>query len=179
MIEFITDDSLVQIPFNAPPSDIVTNISLYINFPLIFDYIRWDGGDSNSTVLARLRITHVSSYSGISLPANNTILPVVTLTAPDGTEGAVIDIPLKNDSRYIKHCYNALQNITHSFTSVQVNIRSPLIYTQLGHHDFIVELDDLFTTDYTLYYLPGYLSGGYTLTVNITSNGNLFALAAM
>ena len=141
--EFFADRSLVQIPFNAPPSDISTNISLYINFPYIFYYIR-RYGSSNSTVTTHL--TLVSSYSGISLPVNNTILPVVTLIAPNGTEGAVIDIPLKSDSHYINHCYNALQKVNHSFISVPVNIRSPLMYTQLGQYDFAVDLR-LFSPD--------------------------------
>ena len=159
--------SLVQIPFNAPPSSITTNINLYIDLPLIFNYIRWFGS-SNSTVVARL--TLVSSYSSISLPANNTILPVVTLIAPDGTEGAVIDIPLKSDSPYIKHCYNTFQNST--FISVRVNIRSPLMYTQLGQYDFVVELG-LFSPDSTsLNSTLHYRRDRYTLTVNITNNGN-------
>ena len=172
--EFFADHSLVQIPFNAPPSDITTNIKLYINFPRIFDYIRWYG-TSNSTVTAHL--TLVSSYSGISLPANNTILPVVTLIAPDGAEGpTVIDIPLKNDSHYINHCYNALQKVNHSFISVPVNIRSPLMYTRLGQYDFVVDLR-LFSPDSnslnsSLRYLIG-TRDSHTLTVNITNNGNL------
>ena len=171
--EFFADHSLVQIPFNAPPSDITTNISLYINFPRIFDYIRWYGG-SNSTVVARLMF--VSSYSGISLPANNTILPVVTLIAPNGTKGAVIDIPLKNDSSYINHCYNALQKVNHSFISVQVNIRSPLMYTQLGQYDFVVDLRLLSPDSTSLNTSLRYRSDTrdrHTLTVNITTNGNL------
>ena len=163
----------MQIPFNAPPSDITANIKLYINFPRIFDYIRWYGS-SNSTVVARL--TLVSSYSGIIIPANNTILPVVTLIAPNGTKGAVIDIPLKNDSYYINHCYNALQKVNHSFISVQGNIHSPLLYTQLGQYDFVVDLR-LFSPDSTsLNSFLRYLNGTrdrHTLTVNITTNGNL------
>ena len=168
MAEFLNDHSLVKISFNAPPSSITTNIDLYINFPHIFDYIRWFGS-SNSTVVARL--TLVSSYSGISLP-NNTILPVVSLIAPEGTEGAMIDIPLKNDSRYIKYC-NTFQNST--FISVQAKIHSPLTYSQLGQYDFVVELE-LFSPDSTS--LDSKLQRYYwrdrhTLTVNITYNGNL------
>ena len=167
LTEFLIDRSLVQIPFNTPPSIITTDINLYINFPRIFYYIRWYGS-SNSTVFAHL--TLVSSYSGISLPANNTILPVVTLIAPDGTEGEVIDIPLNNTSPYIKHCYNTFQNST--FISVRVNIRSPLMYTQLGQHDFVVELG-LFSPDSTsLNSTLRYQRDSYTLTVNITNNGN-------
>ena len=167
--EFLNERSLVQIPFNAPPNSINTNINLYINFPLIFDYISWYGS-SSSTVVARLML--VSSYSGISLPVNNTILPVVTLIAPNGTEGAVIDIPLvpQNDFHYIKHCYNALQNIT--FMSVRVNISSPLMYSQLGQYDFVVRLG-LFSSDSTsLNSTLSYLRDTYTLTVNITNNGS-------
>ena len=168
--EFFADHSLVQIPFSAPPSDITTNIKLYINFPRIFYYIRWYGS-SNSTMVARL--TLVSSYSGISLPVNNTILPVATLVAPNGTEGAVIDIPLKNDSHYIKYCYNTLQKVNHSFISVQVNIRSPLMYTQLGQYDFVVDLR-LFSPDSdSLNSFMRYRRDRHTLTVNITNNGNL------
>ena len=164
----------MQIPFDAPPSDITTNISLYINFPRIFDYIRWYGS-SDSTVVARL--TLVSSYSGISLPVNNTILPVVTLLAPNGTEGAVIDIPLKNDSYYINHCYNALQKVNHSFISVPVNIRSPLMYTQLGQYDFVVDLRLFSPDNISLNSSLRDLSGTrdrHTLTVNVTNNGNLY-----
>ena len=169
--KFLNDRSLVQIPFSAPPSDMTANISLYIDFLHIFGYIRWFGR-SNSTVVARL--TLVSSYSGISLPVNNTILPVVTLTAPNGTEGAsVIDIPLNNTFPYIKYCYNALQKRNHSFISVPVNIRSPLMYTQLGQYDFVVDLE-LFSPDSTsLSYYIRYQRDSYTLTVNITNNGNL------
>ena len=180
--EFLNEHSLVQIPFNAPPSIITTNISFYINFPLIFDYISfyinfplifdhisWFGSPS-PTMVAHL--TLVSSYSGISLPVNNTILPVVTLVAPNGTEGTVIDIPLQNDSDYAKHCYKTLQDI--AFMSVQVNIHSPLMYTQLGQHDFVVELQ-LFSPDSNLLsiFLQYLIKDRYTLAVNITNNGNL------
>ena len=167
--EFLNEHSLIQIPFNTPPSDITTDINLHINFPLILAIIRFFG-NSNSTVVANL--TLVSSYSGISLPANNTILPVVTLIAPDGTEGAVIDIPLNNTSPYIKHCYNALQKRNHTIISVLVNIHSPLMYTQLGQYDFVVEIR-LFSPDSTsLNSLLRYQRDSYTLTVNITNNGN-------
>ena len=167
--EFLNEHSLIQIPFNTPPSDITTDINLHINFPLILTYIRFYG-NSNSTVVANL--TLVSSYSGISLPANNTILPVVTLIAPDGTEGAVIDIPLNNTSPYIKHCYNAIQKLNHTIISVRVNIHSPLMYTQLGQYDFVVE-SRLFSPDSTsLNSMLRYQRDSYTLTVNITNNGN-------
>ena len=163
LVKFLNEHSLVQIPFNAPPSIITTNINFYINLPVIFDWF----GSSSSTLVARL--TLVSSYSGISLPVNNTILPEVTLIAPNGTEGAVIDIPLKNDSAYAKHCYKTLQDI--AFLSVQVNIHSPLMYTQLGQHDFVVELK-LFSPSLNvpLHYL---YRDSHTLAVNITNDGNL------
>ena len=171
LAEFLNEHSLVKIPSNAPPSNIITNINLYINFPWIFTYIGYFGS-SNSSVVARL--TLVSSYSGISLPVNNTILPVVTLIAPNGTEGAVIDIPLQNDSDYIKHCYNALQKFNHSFISVQVNINSPLMYTQLGQYDFVVEVG-LFSPDSTsLNFNLHHWRDSHTLAVIITNNGNLY-----
>ena len=167
--EFLNERSLVKIPFNTPPSDITTDINLHINFPWIFSYKR-SFGNSNSTVVANL--TLVSSYSGISLPVNNTILPVVTLIAPDGTEGAVIDIPLNYPSPYIKHCYNAFQNLNHTIISVQANIHSPLMYTQLNQYDFVVE-SRLFSPDSTLLNsILRYRRDSYTLTVNITNNGN-------
>ena len=167
--DFFNARSLVQIPFSAPPSDITTNISLYINFPRIFDYIR-RYGSSNSTVVTNL--TLVSSYSGISLPANNTILPVVTLIAPDGTEGAVIDIPLNYTSPYINHCYNAFQKLNHTIISVRANIHSPLMYTQLGQYDFVVE-SRLFSPDSTsLNSILRHWRDIYTLIVNITNIGN-------
>ena len=158
-VKFLNERTLVQIPFNAPPSIITTNINFYINLP------DWYGSFSSAIVA---RLTLVSSYSGISLPVNNTILPVVTLVAPNGTEGAVIDIPLQNDSDYAKHCYKTLQDI--AFLSVQVNIYSPLMYTQLGQHDFVVELRLFSPSLDFLYYQYG---DSHTLAVNITNNGNL------
>ena len=176
MAEFVNDRSLVQIPFNATPSNIFTNNNLYINFRNIFQYISIFGR-SNSTVVARLML--VSSYSGISLLVNNTILPVVTLLAPNGTEGAVIDIPLKNDSCYMKYCYNAFQRLTHSFLNVRVSIRSPLMYTQLGQYDFVIEFRLFSPSDDDSTFLNLVLSqarDSHTLTVNITNNGNLHLL---
>ena len=81
--ELLNDRSSVQIPFNVPPATTITNINLYINLPYINNYIR--RYDENSTIVAQLSV--LSSYSDVSVqPVNNTILPVVTLTGPDGSQ---------------------------------------------------------------------------------------------
>ena len=109
---------MVQIPFNAPPTIITTNISMYINFLRVNDYIRWYVNE-NSTVAARLSL--VSSYSGIDLPVNNTIVPVVTLTAPNGTESMTVDILLNINESHIERCYDSFLNESHTMHRVTTN----------------------------------------------------------
>ena len=160
---------MVQIPFNAPPTIITTNISMYINFLRVNDYIRWYVNE-NSTVAARLSL--VSSYSGIDLPVNNTIVPVVTLTAPNGTESMTVDILLNINESHIERCYDSFLNESHTLVNVPVNIHSPLMYTQLGEYVFtitldLVSLDSSSLTDQ----LEDIIDDAYTFTVNITNNG--------
>ena len=173
LAQFLNDQSMVQIPFNAPPTIITTNISMYINFPRVNDYIRWYG-NGNSTVVARLSV--VSSYSGIDLPVNNTIVPVVTLTAPNGTESMTVDILLNINESYIEHCYDSLLNQSHTIVNVPVNIHSPLMYTQLGEYDFTITLDLISPDSSSLNDQLRYNTDDtYTLTVNITNTGKKYA----
>ena len=171
MAQFLNDQSMHQIPFNAPPTIITTNISIYINFPRINDYIRWFGNE-NSTVVARLSV--VSSYSGIDLPVNNTIVPVVTLTAPNGTESITVDFLLNINESHIEHCYDSF-NQSHSLVNVPVNIHSPLMYTQLGEYNFTVTMHLISSTDDTFldFLIQYYGNDAYIVTVNITNNGKL------
>ena len=162
---------MVQIPFNAPPTIITTNISMYINFPRLNNYIR-GYGNGNSTVVARLSV--VSSYSGIDLPVNNTIVPVVTLTAPNGTESTTTDILLNINESHIERCYDNFLNQSHTLVNVPVNIHSPLMYTQLGEYDFTITLDLVSPDNTRLNTVLGYSNDDtYTLTVNITTTGKL------
>ena len=165
-MELLDDRSSVQIPFNVPPPTTTTNISLYINLPNIDDYtILYE----NSTIVAQLSV--LSSYSGVSLPVNNTILPVVTLTGPDGSEGNTADIPLSRESPSLDQCYDSLQNLNHTYISVQVNVHSPPVYTQLGEYDVIISLS-LYSPESSI--LNSSLSSqtdSYTVTVNVVSSG--------
>ena len=90
-------------------------------------------------MVARLLV--VSSYSGIDLPVNNTIVPVVTLTAPNGTESMTVDTLLNNTQFHIEQCYESFLKQNHTYINVPVNIHSPLMYTQLGEYDFTITLD--------------------------------------
>ena len=103
----ISNHSSVQTPFNVPPPTTTFNISLYINFPLIDNY--------GAIIVAHLSV-HLSSYSGVSIPVNNTILPVVTLTRPDGLEGITAVIPLSREFLYLDQCYDSFQNLNHTYT---------------------------------------------------------------
>ena len=173
LAQFLNEQSMVQIPFNAPPTIITTNISIYINFPELNDYIRWFGNE-NSTVVARLSV--VSSYSGIDLPVNNTIVPVVTLTAPNGTESMTVDILLNINESHIERCYDSFLNQSHTLVNVPVNIHSPLMYTQLGEYNFTVTMHLISSTadDTFLHFLFQYYGkDAYIVTVNITNNGKL------
>ena len=169
LAQFLNDQSMVQIPFNAPPTIITTSISIYINFPKVNNYIRWYG-NKNSIVVARLSV--VSSYSGIDLPVNNTIVPVVTLTAPNGTESMTVDNLLNINDSHTERCYDSFLKQNHTFVYVPVNIYSPLIYTQLGQYDFTITLN-LFTSDNNARFNSRlrYETNIYTLTVNITNTG--------
>ena len=167
-MELLDDRSSLQIPFNVPPPTTTTNISLYINLPYIDNYISWYGSGS-STIVAQLSV--LSSYSGIGLPVNNTILPVVTLTGPDGSEGTTADIPLSKESPSLDQCYDSLQNLNHTYISVQVNVHSPPVYTQLGEYDVIISLS-LYSPESSI--LNSSLSSrtdSYTVTVNVVSSG--------
>ena len=166
LAQFLNDQSMVQIRFNAPPTIITTNISMYINFPRVNDYIRWYGNE-NSTVVARLSV--VSSYSGIDLPVNNTI---VTLTAPNGTESMTVDILLNINESHIERCYDSFLNESHTLVNVPVNIHSPLMYTQLGEYNFTITLDLISLDSSSLNdQLEDIIDDAYTFTVNITNNG--------
>ena len=166
-MELLNDRLSVQIPFNVPPATTTTNISLYINLPNIDSYIRWYG--ENSTMVAHLSV--LSSYSGVSLPVNNTILPVVTLTGPDGSEGNTADILLSRESPSLDQCYDSLQNLNHTYISVPVNVHSPPMYTQLGEYEFIISLSLYSPESSRLNSSLSYRTDSYTVTVNIVSLG--------
>ena len=168
--QFLNDQSLVQIPFNAPPTIITTNISMYVDFPDVNYYIRILGNEE-STVVTRLSV--VSSYSGIDLPVNNTIVPVVTLTAPNGTESMTVDILLNINESHIERCYDSFLNQSHTIVNVPVNIHSPLMYTQLGEYDFTITLDLISPDSYNLNNQLRYYKDTYKFTVNITNTGKL------
>ena len=120
------------------------------------------------------RLSVVSSYSGIDLPVNNTIVPVVTLTAPNGTESMTVDILLNINESHIEHCYDSFLNQSHAIVNVPVNIHSPLMYTQLGQYDFTVTLFlDSSPHGTFLDSLLRYQDDDYILKVNITKNGKL------
>ena len=157
------DQSKHQIPFNAPPATITTNITTYINFRDVDNFLSF----YNSTLFARLSV--VSSYSGIDLPVNNTIVPVVTLTAPNGTESMIVDILLNINESHIERCHDSFLNQSFNRITLSVNIHSPLMYTQLGEHNFTIALDLIDyrnKQEYANFHLDDYI-----LTVNVTSNG--------
>ena len=172
-MELLDDRSSLQIPFNVPPPTTTTNISLYINLPYIDNYIRWYGSGS-STIVAQLSV--LSSYSGISLPVNNTILPVVTLTGPDGSEETTVDVPISRESPSLDQCYDTLQDLNHTYISVQVNVHSPPMYTQLGEYDFIISLTLYSPESSRLNSSLNYWTDSYTVTVNIVSSGKLICI---
>ena len=168
LVELLNDRLSVQIPFNVPPPTTTTNISLYTNLPYIDNYIRWYGSNS-STIVAQLSV--LSSYSGISVPVNNTILPVVTLTGPDGSEGTTAEFPISRESPSLDQCYDSLQNLNHTYISVQVNVHSPPMYTQLGVYEFIISLLLYSPESSALNSSLRYWTDSYTVTVNIISSG--------
>ena len=157
-----------QIPFNAPPIITTTNITMYIRFNDINNYIRYYG-NGNSTIFARLSV--VSSYSGIDLPVNNTIVPVVTLTAPNGTESMIVDILLNINESYIQSCYDSFLNQSYNRITMSVNIHSPLMYTQLGEYDFTITLELISPDNARLNRELQYHDDTYSLTVRITNPG--------
>ena len=165
-MELLNDRSSLQIPFNAPPNITTTNISLYINLPNIDDFTR--SYDEDTTIVAHLSV--VSSYSGVDPPADNTILPVVTLTGLDGLEGTTAVVPISRESP-LDQCYDSLQNINHTYISLQVNIHSPPMYTQLGEYDFIISLLLYSPESSALNSSLRYQTDSYTVTVNIISTG--------
>ena len=143
---------------------------MYVNFARIDNLIEWYG-NGNATIVARLSV--VSSYSGIGLPVNSTIAPVVTLTAPNGTESTIVDILLNINESHIERCHDSFLNQTHTLVNVPVNIHSPLMYTQLGEYDFTITID-LISPDNTRvntllqYFNIYYGTETFNLTVNIT-----------
>ena len=158
----ISNLSSVQIPFNLPPPTTTFNISLYINFPLIDNY--------GAIIVAHLSV--LSSYSGVSIPVNNTILPVVTLTRPDGSEGITAVIPLIREFLYLDQCYDSFQNLNLTYFSVQVHVHSPPMYTQLGEYEFLISLFLYSPQSSALNsILRNDAYGSYTFTVNIVSSG--------
>ena len=167
LVELLNDRLSVQIPFNVPPPTTTTNISLYTNLPNIDNYNRWY--HENSTIVAQLSI--LSSYSGISVPVNNTILPVVTLTGPDGSEGTTAEFPISRESPSLDQCYDSLQNLNHTYISVLVNVHSPPMYTQLGEYEFIISLLLYSPESSALNSSLRYQTDSYTVTVNIISSG--------
>ena len=167
-MELLDDRSSVQIPFNVPPPTTTTNISLYINLPNIDDYTRLY---ENSTIVAHLSV--LSSYSGVSLPVNNTILPVVTLTGLDGSEGTTADIPISRESLSLDHCYDSLQNLNHTYISVQVNVHSPPVYIKLGGYEFFIGLFLYSPESSALNLSLSYQTDSYNYIVNIVSSGKL------
>ena len=173
LVELLNDRSSVQIPFNVPPPTTTTNIRLYINLQSVDNYMRWH---ENSAIVAHLSV--LSSYSGVSLPVNNTILPVVTLTGPNGSEGTTVDIPLNRESLSLDQCYDNLQNLNHTYISVKVNIHSPPMYTQLGEYDFIISLflysPERLALNITLSH--EFPPDSYTVTVNIVSSGKPYTV---
>ena len=168
LVELLNDRLSVQIPFNAPPNITTTNISLYINLRNIDDFTR--SYDEDTTIVAHLSV--LSSYSGVDPPADNTILPVVTLTGLNGLEETTAVIPISRKSP-LDQCYDSLQNLNHTYINVQVNVHSPPMYTQLGEYDFIISLF-LYSPESSA--LNSSLSSepqpdGYTVTVSIISLG--------
>ena len=143
---------------------------MYINFNNINYYIRYFGS-GNSAVFARLSV--VSIYSGIDLPVNNTIVPVVTLTAPNGTESMIVDILLSINESHIERCHDSFLNQTHTLVNVPVNIHSPLMYTQLGEYDFTITLDLISPDSSNLNNRIQYFKDTYKFTINITKTGTL------
>ena len=144
---------------------------MYINFPRANDFIRWYGNGNSAKIVARLSV--VSSYSGIDLPVNNTIVPVVTLTAPNGTESMIIDILLNINESHIERCHDSFLNQTHTLVNVPVNIHSPLMYTQLGEYDFTITLDLISPDNTGLNSQLQYYKDTYKVAINITKTGTL------
>ena len=170
LAEFFNDRSTVQIPWDNPPAIMTTTIRLYINFD---NYYFQNSQYPNATIVARIQV--ISVYSGTSVPANNTIVPGVTLTNPNGTEGSSLEITLKNTMAGIEYCYDELQNTNYTFFHVQANIHSPDMYSRLGEHNFTIKVSFYSPESLrlTLSYLQ-YRTDTHTLIVNITTTGLLY-----
>ena len=169
LAEFLNDRSTVQIPWDNPPATITTTIPLYIDFNhYYFNF----SGNTNATIVARLQV--ISIYSGTSLPVNNTIVPEVTLTNPNGTEGSSLEFILKNTTAGIEYCYSELQNINHTIYHVQANIHSPNMYSQLGEHNFTIRLTFHSPDSLQLTQNLQYRTDTYTLIVDITTTSMLY-----
>ena len=145
-----------------------TTIRLYINFD---NYYIKNAQNTNATIVARIQV--ISVYSGTSVPVNNTIVPRVTLTNPNGTEGSSLEVTLKNTMAGIDYCYDKLQNTNYTFFSVQVNIHSPHMYSRLGEHNFTIKLSFYSPESLQLTQIFQHRTDVYTLIVNITSTGML------
>ena len=128
--KFLNDRSMFQIPRNSPPTTITTIITLYINFnSYYFSY------NTNATIIARLQVGSV--YTSV---LSNTIVPEVTLTNPNGSEGSSLELTLKNTTAGIEYCYDELRDTNHTLYHVQANIHSPDMYSHIGKHNFTIRL---------------------------------------
>ena len=168
LAEFLNDSSTVQIAWDNPPATITTTIALYINFnSYYFSYY-----DTTNTIVARIEV--ISIYSSTSLPSNNTIVPEVTLTNPNGSERSSLELALTNVTAGIEYCYDVLQNINHTIYHVQANIHSPDMYSQLGEHNFAIKLSFYSPDNLQLNRNLQYQNDTYALTVNITTAGMFY-----
>ena len=145
-----------------------TTIRLYINFGNYFFY----SYEANATIVTRIQVFSV--YSGTSVPANNTIVPGVTLTNPNGTEGSSLEITLKNTMAGIEYCYDELQNTNYTFFHVQANIHSPDMYSRLGEHNFTIKVTFFSPESLQLTQNLQYRTDTHTLIVNITTTGMFY-----
>ena len=148
-----------------------TNIRLYINFG---NYYFHNSQYPNATIVAQIQV--ISAYSGTSVPANNTIVPGVTLTNPNGTEGSSLEITLKNTMAGIEYCYDELQNTNYTFFHVQANIHSPDMYSRLGEHNFTIKVTFFSPESLQLTQNLQYRTDIHTLIVNITTTGLFYGL---
>ena len=142
-----------------------TTIRLYINFGNYFFY----SYEANATIVTRIQVFSV--YSGTSVPANNTIVPGVTLTNPNGTEESSLEMTLNNILAGYEYCHDELQNTNHRFTDVQANIHSPDMYSQLGEHNFTIKVSFFSPESVQLTQSLQSRTDTHTLIVNITTTG--------
>ena len=162
--EFLNDKSVLQIPWDSPSTTNTTTITLFIDFnSYLFSYI------TNATIVARLQV--VSTYNHTSALTNNTIVPEVTLTYPNGTEGSSLELTLKRTSAEIEYCYDELRDTNHSLYHIQANIHHPDMYSQIGEHNFSIRLTFYSPESLQLTNMLRYRTDIYNLTVEITTTG--------